>query len=175
MGKKRRWRESVRTRPAAPVTPYAQTKLRGELLVQEWATRTGGVGVLLRLATVYGPRDRGNMARMMEAIRRGRFVLPGDGRNCKTCVAVETVAGVAANAGTRPNVPNGLPVVVADPYGAYSLAEIARGDGVGERHRTSGMFRAGCRSPFCLSALRQSKWSGEFFVRENRLPSLAGR
>lgn len=69
--------------PPAPVTPYAQTKLRGELLVQEWATRTGGVAVLLRLATVYGARDRGNMARMMEAIRRGRFVLPGDGKNRK--------------------------------------------------------------------------------------------
>ncbi|MBC7809109.1 MAG: NAD-dependent epimerase/dehydratase family protein [Akkermansiaceae bacterium] len=111
--------------PPAPVTPYAQTKLRGELLVQEWATRTGGVGVLLRLATVYGARDRGNMARMMEAIRRGRFVLPGAGQNCKTCVAVETVAGIAANAGLFPDAPDGLPVVVADPHGAYPLQEIA--------------------------------------------------
>ncbi len=112
--------------PPAPVTPYAQTKLRGELLVQEWATRTGGVGVLARLATVYGARDRGNMARMMEAIRRGRFVLPGAGQNGKTCVAVETVAGVAANAGLFPDVPNSLPIVVADPHGAYPLREIAR-------------------------------------------------
>ncbi|MBC8134803.1 MAG: NAD-dependent epimerase/dehydratase family protein [Fibrella sp.] len=111
--------------PPAPITPYAQTKLRGELLVQEWATRTEGVGVLLRLATVYGARDRGNMSRMMEAIRRGRFVLPEGGKNCKTCVAVETVAGVAVNAGTLREVPNGLPIVVADPYGAYSLAAIA--------------------------------------------------
>lgn len=111
--------------PPAPVTPYAQTKLRGELLVQEWATRTGGIGVLLRLATVYGARDRGNMARMMEAIRKGRFLIPGDGMNSKTCVAVETVAGVAANAGIFPDVPNSLPIVVADPHGAYTLREIA--------------------------------------------------
>ena len=36
------------TAPPAPATPYARTKLRGELLVQEWAARTGGLGVILR-------------------------------------------------------------------------------------------------------------------------------
>ncbi len=109
----------------APVTPYAQTKLRGELLVQEWATRTGGVGVILRLATVYGARDRGNMIRMMDAMRRGRFVLPGNGANAKTCVAVDTVAVAAMNAGLLPDVPSGLPIVIADPDGAYTLRKIA--------------------------------------------------
>lgn len=109
----------------APVTPYAQTKLRGELLVQEWATRTGGIGVILRLATVYGARDRGNMIRMMDAIRRGRFVLPGNGNNAKTCVAVDTVAVAARNAGLLSDVPNGLPIVIADPDGAYPLRKMA--------------------------------------------------
>ena len=113
--------------PPAPATPYAQTKLRGECLVTEWATRTGGVGVLLRLATVYGARDRGNMSRMAEAIRRGRFVLPGVGANRKTCVAAQTVAKVAVSAATAASVPSGVPVMVADPGGAVTLREIALG------------------------------------------------
>jgi hypothetical protein len=98
------------------------------------ARRTPGAGmgdahrwrrVLLRLATVYGARDRGNMLRMMEAIRRGRFVLPGDGANCKTCVAVETVAEVAASAVILPMFRTAYRSVVADPQGAYPLRDIA--------------------------------------------------
>ncbi|MBC8143838.1 MAG: NAD-dependent epimerase/dehydratase family protein, partial [Armatimonadetes bacterium] len=84
--------------PPAPVTPYAETKLRGEALVTDWARSTRSVGVVLRLATVYGARDRGNMARMADAVRCGRFVLPGSGANRKTIVAVETVAQIAVNA-----------------------------------------------------------------------------
>ena len=109
----------------APVTPYAQTKLRGECLVSEWATRTGGIGVLLRLTTVYGARDRGNMARMADAVRCGRFVLPGAGTNRKTVVAVETVAQIAVSVALSPDAPSGVPVVVADSGGAKTLREIA--------------------------------------------------
>ncbi len=115
------------TAPPAPATPYARTKLRGELLVQEWAARTGGLGVILRLATVYGARDRGNMARMESAIRRGRFVLPGGGMNRKTCVAVDVAATAAVNAGLLADVPTDLPIIVADPGGARTLREIAVG------------------------------------------------
>ena len=113
--------------PLAPATPYAETKLRGETQVVDWATRTGGVGMVLRLATVYGARDRGNMARMGDAVRRGRFVLPGTGANRKTIVSVEMAALIAVNAALLPNIPNGLPVVVADPSGAKTLREIALG------------------------------------------------
>ncbi|MBC8143799.1 MAG: NAD-dependent epimerase/dehydratase family protein, partial [Armatimonadetes bacterium] len=124
--------------PPAPVTPYAETKLRGETLVTDWATRTGKTSVILRLATVYGARDRGNMARMADAVRRGRFVLPGSGANRKTIVAVETVAQIAVNAAFSEDVPNGLPVVVADAGGAVTLREIAldmaRAAGVPDAH-----------------------------------------
>ncbi len=113
--------------PPAPATPYAQTKLRGEALVIDWARATGNVGVILRLATVYGARDRGNMARMADAVRRGRFVLPGSGANRKTVVAAQTVVQVAVNAVLSPDAPNGLPVVVADTGGARTLREIALG------------------------------------------------
>lgn len=59
------------TTPCQPNTPYGQSKLDAERLVLERG------GVVLRLPLMYGPGDRGNMARLIHAIARGRFVLPG--------------------------------------------------------------------------------------------------
>lgn len=109
--------------PPAPATPYAETKLRGEALVARWAEGAGTKAVVLRVATVYGPRDRGNMARMLAAIGEGRFLLPGGGYNRKTCVAVETVARAARAAAAAASPPAML--VVADPGGAYRLRDLA--------------------------------------------------
>lgn len=111
--------------PPAPATAYARSKLRGEALVSEWAARTGNAAVLLRLATVYGARDRGNMARMIGALRRGRFVLPSGGANRKTVVGVDNAARIAVVAATHPGVPSGVPVVVADPDGVVTLRDLA--------------------------------------------------
>jgi Nucleoside-diphosphate-sugar epimerases len=112
--------------PVAPATPYAASKVRAEENVREWAARRGVVPVILRVATVYGPRDRGNMARMLKAVAAGRFFLPDGGYNRKTCVAAETVARCARAAATMP--PGGVPegaVVVADPEGPYRLCDLA--------------------------------------------------
>lgn len=112
----------------APGTPYAASKLAAEKLVAAWSA--DNIGVSLRVATVYGPRDRGNMARMNKAIARRRFVLPGAGRNRKTCVAVENVVAAALAVAQCPNEPArraaaGGALVVADAR-PYVLAEIAR-------------------------------------------------
>lgn len=56
--------------PCTPVTLYGKSKLAAEQLVLEHG------GVVLRLPLVYGPGDRGNFARMAQAIARGRFVIP---------------------------------------------------------------------------------------------------
>lgn len=57
--------------PARPATPYGRWKLAAERAVLERR------GVVLRLPITYGPGDRGNFAKMVGAIRRGRFALPG--------------------------------------------------------------------------------------------------
>lgn len=71
--------------PCAPVSPYGLSKL----LAEECAARLSA-GVLpltiLRVPTVYGEGDRGNMARLIRAIRRRRFALLGAGRNKKTLI-----------------------------------------------------------------------------------------
>ncbi|MFN7949655.1 MAG: NAD-dependent epimerase/dehydratase family protein [Blastocatellia bacterium] len=81
--------------PPAPLTPYGQSKLAAEKLVLARAAQTGMHAVVLRPAVVYGPRDRGNVSRLIETIRRGRFFIIGDGANRKSMVAVENVVAAA--------------------------------------------------------------------------------
>src|SRR5207249_190194 len=65
----------------APTSPYGSSKLGSELILEGW--QQAGEGrrlVICRPGVVYGPRDPGNVLRMIRAIQRGIFVLPGDRR-----------------------------------------------------------------------------------------------
>ena len=69
--------EGVRTYPD---TGYGISKLCAELIHETW--QTAGVGrrlVIVRPGVVYGPGDPGNIMRMIRAIQKGIFVMPGDG------------------------------------------------------------------------------------------------
>lgn len=81
--------------PVAPVTAYGRSKLAAEELVRATFCTTPVRATILRLPVVYGPRDRGNVTRMIEAIRRRRFLIIGDGRNEKSMVAVGNVVAAA--------------------------------------------------------------------------------
>ena len=72
-----------------PDTVYSRTKLEGEQVALA-AQRADDkpLSVVLRLATVYGPRQKGNFQRLVRALARGRFVPVGDGRNRRTLVYV---------------------------------------------------------------------------------------
>ena len=75
--------------PPRPDTIYSRTKLEGEQV----ALAAQGAGdrpltTVLRLATVYGPKQKGNFERLVQALARGRFVPVGDGRNRRTLVYV---------------------------------------------------------------------------------------
>ncbi|MBB6053352.1 NAD-dependent epimerase/dehydratase family protein [Armatimonas rosea] len=110
--------------PPAPATPYAASKLAAEKLIDRWADDVGAVAVHLRLATVYGPRDRGNIAKLETAIRTGRFFIPGDGQNKKTLCAVEYAATAAiALARMGSMAVAGKRFVIADAA-PYTLREI---------------------------------------------------
>lgn len=76
-----------------PDTIYGATKLAAETLVLA-AQRADGeaLGVVLRLAAVYGVRIKGNYQRLVEALARGRFVPLGRGANRRTLVYDQDVA-----------------------------------------------------------------------------------
>lgn len=78
--------------PCRPLTPYASSKLEAESRATEVAQGSGMELIILRLATVYGEGDRGNVARLMRAIDRGWFVWLGEGSNRKSLIHCDDVA-----------------------------------------------------------------------------------
>lgn len=77
-----------------PVSPYGVTKLAAEHLCELYRTTSGVSTVSLRLFTVYGPRQRPDMAfsRLVEAALGGTsFLLYGDGEQSRDFTYVEDV------------------------------------------------------------------------------------
>lgn len=64
---------------------YSESKRQGEQAAVEEA-RDSVALTILRLATVYGEGDRGNVLRLVRAIDRGRFIRIGSGDNRKTLI-----------------------------------------------------------------------------------------
>ena len=84
-----------------PLSPYGITKLAAEHLARAYATSFGLDAVVLRYFTVYGPRQRPDMAleRVVEALAAGTpFELYGDGSQSRsfTYVADAVEATIAA-------------------------------------------------------------------------------
>jgi UDP-glucuronate 4-epimerase len=87
--------------PPQPLSPYGITKLATEHLARAYATSFGRDTVVLRYFTVYGPRQRPDMAleRIVEALAAGTpFDLYGDGSQSRsfTYVADAVAATIAA-------------------------------------------------------------------------------
>jgi UDP-glucuronate 4-epimerase len=116
-----------------PVSPYGVTKLAAEHLCGVFAVR-GVPTVSLRYFTVYGPRQRPDMAlqRLIEASLTGRsFPMYGDGRQLRDLTYVDDVveANLAAwhsvtPAGTVVNIAGGT---VTDLRGLIGIVEEVTG------------------------------------------------
>lgn len=106
-----------------PDTLYAETKHEGEQFVLNTFDKTENpFGVVLRLAAVYGKGMKGNYPRLVNALKKKRYVHIGDGTNRRTLVHVKDVARAAiiaaehsSAAGKIYNVTDGA---------VYSLKEI---------------------------------------------------
>ena len=80
------------TYDCTPTTLYGKTKLMAERLVIEYGNKHGFKTTILRLPLVYGPGNKGNIYKMIEAIDNGRFVMMGNGSNKRSMVYVGNVA-----------------------------------------------------------------------------------
>ncbi|HEX4929629.1 MAG TPA: NAD-dependent epimerase/dehydratase family protein [Gaiellaceae bacterium] len=116
-----------------PISPYGITKLACEQLAVAIARARGLEAVVLRYFTVYGPRQRPDMAftAMLEALARGdRFRLFGDGSAARsfTYVGDAVAATIAAmergRAGEIYNVGGGEEATMSE---AIALAEEVSG------------------------------------------------
>ena len=99
------------TAPCRPTSPYGRSKLAAEGIARDAVAGTGLELVVLRLATVYGPGDPGNVARLMRLIDRGRFLWVGTGENLKTLVHVDDVGRALVTA-----------AAIGAPTGTYNLS-----------------------------------------------------
>lgn len=80
--------------PCNPTNIYELTKLAGERAALRYARELGLVVVAARPAWVYGPRCP-RTRKLLRAIKRGRFVILGDGRNLRHPIYVaDVVAGL---------------------------------------------------------------------------------
>jgi nucleoside-diphosphate-sugar epimerase len=117
-----------------PVGPYAVSKYNSELRTIEIAQKSGMALTILRLATLYGEGDPGNVGRLMLTLDRGHFLWIGDGSNRKSllykgdaaraCLAVAerpasgiNIYNVSAPPCTMREIVDGL----ADALGKYPL------------------------------------------------------
>lgn len=121
-------REEVRPQP---LSPYGVTKLAAEHLVDVYRKNYGLSAIALRLFTVYGPRQRPDMAfhRFIQAIAAGKPVqLYGDGSQTRDFTYVDDVveaclqAAVCTSSGSAFNIGGGASVTVNEVLAL--LAEI---------------------------------------------------
>ncbi|MEM8946551.1 MAG: NAD-dependent epimerase/dehydratase family protein [Planctomycetota bacterium] len=91
--------------PCHPLSAYAKSKLRGEQLATEVASDLMAI-TILRLATLYGPGDPGNVARLLSSINRGKFIWIGKGTNRKSLVYRDDAAHACIEAAlAQPEAP----------------------------------------------------------------------
>lgn len=94
--------------PTRPFSPYGVTKLAGELLSTAYGANFGVPTTSLRYFTVYGPRQRPDMAthRLIESARTGQaFPLFGDGEQVRDFTFVDDIVNanlLAATCGVPP-------------------------------------------------------------------------
>ncbi len=101
--------------PAAPATPYGESKVAGERRVAAWAAADPRrQAVILRPTVVFGPCNFGNMFNLIRTIAARRFVMVGDGANIKSVAYVGNVV-----AATRFLIDRMQPGLAAFNYSDY--------------------------------------------------------
>jgi nucleoside-diphosphate-sugar epimerase len=88
----------------APVSPYGVSKLAAEHLARLYHANYGTHTVSLRYFTVYGPRQRPDMAfhRLITAVLKGEeFVVYGDGTQTRDFTFIDDIVGANIDAAER--------------------------------------------------------------------------
>lgn len=85
-----------------PTGPYATSKWQAEIEATERIAAVQASLTILRFATIYGEGDRGNVARLVDALACRRFIWPGSGSNRKSLIYKEDAARACLAALERP-------------------------------------------------------------------------
>lgn len=117
--------------PPHPTTAYGRSKLEAEEAIRQFGLEHGVRTTTLRLPLVYGPGNKGNVYRMIEAVDRGRFAVIGRGENRRSMVYVGNVVEATLAVARRRDLPGDVYLVTdGTDYAVRELYEaIARGLG----------------------------------------------
>lgn len=85
-----------------PEGSYAESKLNAEQYAIQTARESGINLTILRLATLYGEGDPGNIARLIRVLDKGRFIWVGDGKNLKSLLHRKDAARACAEVVKKP-------------------------------------------------------------------------
>lgn len=87
----------IGTNESGSITPfndYGRTKWEAEQVYKQWQSSDpqNRTLVIIRPTVVFGERNRGNVFNLLRQIASGKFIMVGDGLNCKSMAYVENVA-----------------------------------------------------------------------------------
>lgn len=89
-----------------PGSVYTKSKYQAEQLVLNSSNDGGPEGVVLRFPVVYGPLDRGNVAKLIKAIHSRLFFYFGDGSCLRSMISSRNAAEAAMRAAFEPKAAN---------------------------------------------------------------------
>ena len=165
----------------APVGAYAASKLAGEQRALDVVAKYGAALTTLRLATVYGEGDRGNVARLMRAIDARRFFWIGRGTNRKSLIHRDDTATAVLAVVARGPAGAGTFNLSADPVLMRQVVDgLARAlqRPVPPVHMPAALARAGValasRTAFSGAAVALQKWMEDDFYRGDKFRNLFG-
>jgi nucleoside-diphosphate-sugar epimerase len=92
--------------PCRPGSVYARSKYQAEQLVLNSFNNGGPEGVILRFPVVYGSLDRGNVAKLIQAVRKKLFFYFGDGNCLRSMISSRNAADAAVRAAFEPKAAN---------------------------------------------------------------------
>ncbi len=88
--------------PCQPRDAYAQSKYQAEIQAARIVSQSGMNLTILRMATIYGEGDPGNLARLIRTIDKGRFLWIGKGSNRKSLLYKDDMAAACMAALLNP-------------------------------------------------------------------------
>jgi nucleoside-diphosphate-sugar epimerase len=92
--------------PIKPFNDYGKSKYQSELIFNEWAgTNSRRCLITVRPTVIFGERNRGNVYRLFNQIKAGKFMMVGNGKNKKSIAYVRNVSKfmtILLNSASRP-------------------------------------------------------------------------
>ena len=92
--------------PCQPLSVYAKSKYLAEQLVLNSPNHGGPEGSVLRFPVVYGSLDRGNVAKLIKAVKRKQFFFFGEGNCLRSMISSKNAAEAAVKAAIEPKASN---------------------------------------------------------------------